>query len=57
MEYWLYCFTIIFLAILGATSATTGGSSIKKAIQRITIWGTIAMGLSALVGYFFGVNV
>lgn len=57
MEYWLYGFTTIFLIILGATSAKTGGSSIKKAIVRITIWGTIAMGLSALVGYVFGVNV
>jgi len=57
MEYWLYGFTTIFLIILGATSAKTGGSSIRKAIMRITIWGTIAMGLSALVGYIFGVNV
>ena len=57
MEYWLYGFTTIFLIILGATSAKTGGSSIKKAILRITIWGTIAMGLSALVGTIFGVKV
>jgi len=57
MEYWLYGFTTIFLIILGATSAKTGGSSIRKAIVRITIWGTIAMGLSAFVGYIFGVNV
>jgi vacuolar iron transporter family protein len=57
MEYWLYGFTIISLIILGITSAKTGGSSIKKAILRITIWGTIAMILSALVGYLFGVNV
>ncbi|MER3317723.1 MAG: VIT family protein [Allomuricauda sp.] len=57
MEYWLYGFTILFLIILGATSAKTGGSNIGKAIIRITIWGTIAMGLSALVGYLFGVNV
>ena len=57
MEYWLYGFTIVFLIILGATSAKTGGSGIQKAILRITIWGTIAMGLSAPVGYLFGVNV
>ena len=57
MEYWLYGFTTIFLVILGATAAKTGGSDIKKAILRITIWGTIAMGLSALVGYIFGFNV
>jgi len=57
MHYWLYGFTILSLIILGIISAKTGGSNIKKAIIRITIWGTIAMGLSALVGYLFGVNV
>lgn len=57
MEYFLYGFTIVSLVILGAVSAKTGGSSITKAITRIVIWGTIAMGLSALVGYIFGVNV
>ena len=57
MEYWLYGSTIIFLIVLGTVAAKTGGSSISKAIFRITIWGTIAMGLSALVGYIFGVRV
>jgi vacuolar iron transporter family protein len=57
MEYFLYGSTIIFLVILGIMAAKTGGSSVLKAIVRITIWGTIAMGLSALVGYLFGVNV
>lgn len=57
MEYLLYGFTILSLVILGAVSAKTGGSSIMKAIVRILIWGTIAMGLSALVGYLFGVKV
>ncbi|CAN5268542.1 VIT family protein [soil metagenome] len=57
MEYFLYVFTIISLIILGAISAKTGGSGVKKAILRIVIWGTIAMGLSALVGYLLGVHV
>ena len=57
MEYWLYGFTILSLIILGALAAKTGGSSIAKAILRVTVWGTIAMGLSAFVGYLFGVNV
>ena len=57
LEYWLYGFTTIFLIVLGTTAAKTGGSSVKKAILRITIWGTIAMGLSALVGYIFGVKI
>lgn len=57
MEYWLYGSTTIFLIILGAVSARTGGSSVGTSIIRITIWGTIAMGLSALVGYLFGVKI
>jgi VIT1/CCC1 family predicted Fe2+/Mn2+ transporter len=57
MEYWLYGSTTIFLILLGAMAAKTGGSNSAKAIFRITIWGSIAMGLSALVGYLFGVRV
>jgi len=57
MEYTLYVFTILFLAILGALAAKTGGSSIWKAVARITFWGTVAMGLTAFVGYLFGVNL
>ena len=57
MEYYLYGFAIFFLIILGALAAKTGGSSVGKAIIRITFWGTIAMGLTAFVGYLFNVNV
>jgi VIT1/CCC1 family predicted Fe2+/Mn2+ transporter len=57
MEFWLYGFTIFSLVMLGATAAKTGGSNIWKAILRITIWGSIAMALSAGVGSLFGVNV
>ena len=57
LEYTLYGSALIFLILLGATSAKTGGSSMMKAIIRITFWGTVAMGLTALVGYLFGVNV
>ncbi len=57
LEYWMYGFIIVFLIILGTISAKTGGSSVPKAILRVTIWGTIAMGLSAGVGYLFGVRV
>lgn len=57
MEYSLYGFAIFFLIILGAVSAKTGGSSIWKAIMRITFWGTVAMGLTALVGYLFNVKI
>jgi len=57
MEFSLYGFSLFFLIILGAISAKTGGSGIKAAIIRITFWGTVAMGITALVGYFLGVNL
>jgi VIT1/CCC1 family predicted Fe2+/Mn2+ transporter len=57
MEYSLYIFAIIFLVILGSLAAKTGGSSIKRAVIRITFWGTAAMGLTALAGYIFGVSI
>ena len=57
MEYALYAFSIVFLILLGTIAAKTGGSSVSKAIIRITVWGTLAMGITAVVGYFFGVNV
>jgi VIT1/CCC1 family predicted Fe2+/Mn2+ transporter len=57
MEIALYTSALFFLIILGATAAKTGGSIIRKAVLRITFWGTVAMGLTALVGYLFGVNV
>ncbi len=52
-----YLTATVFLAILGGISAKTGGSSIGKAVLRISFWGTIAMGLTALVGYLFNVNM
>ena len=57
MEVFLYIFSIVFLVVLGMVAAKTGGSNIWKAVVRITIWGTIAMGISAGVGLLFGVNV
>ena len=57
MEYALYVSAIIFLIVLGAISAKAGGASVGKAILRITFWGTIAMGITAGIGYLFGINV
>ena len=57
MEYYLYGFATLFLIILGIIAAKAGGSSISKAIIRITFWGTAAMGLTALVGSLFNVTV
>ncbi|WP_206106118.1 VIT family protein [Olivibacter sp. XZL3] len=57
MVYYQYGFSIIFLMILGAIAAKTGGSNIGVAIVRICFWGTIAMVITAIVGYVFGVNI
>jgi VIT1/CCC1 family predicted Fe2+/Mn2+ transporter len=57
MVYYQYILAIAFLIVLGAMAAKTGGSSVRKAAIRIALWGTIAMAISAGVGYLFGVAV
>jgi VIT1/CCC1 family predicted Fe2+/Mn2+ transporter len=57
MVYLQYMFALVFLIVLGTVAAKTGGSSIQKAIIRITFWGTIAMGVTALIGYLFGISI
>ena len=52
-----YLFATVFLVLLGSLAAKAGGSSVWKAVLRITFWGTVAMGLTALVGYLFNVNI
>jgi VIT1/CCC1 family predicted Fe2+/Mn2+ transporter len=52
-----YLLAIVFLMVLGTFAAKAGGSSIKRAIMRITFWGTIAMGITAYIGHLFGVNI
>ena len=53
MEILQYIFAIIFLVLLGAMAAKAGGSNVKKAILRISFWGTVAMGLTSLIGHVF----
>lgn len=57
MVYFQYGFSIVFLMILGAISAKTGGSKIGIAVLRICFWGTVAMGVTALIGHLFGTSV
>ena len=54
MEVIQYVASMLSLGLLGYFSAKTGGSGIWKAVLRITIWGTFAMGLTALAGLLFG---
>ena len=53
MEILQYIFAIVSLAFLGALAAKAGGSSIKRAVLRVTFWGTVAMGLTSLIGHIF----
>ena len=57
MVYVQYVFALLFLIVLGIVAARAGGSNIKKAIIRITFWGTIAMGITAIIGHLFGISV
>jgi vacuolar iron transporter family protein len=57
MVYIQYGFSLLFLIVLGTLAARTGGSSIQKAVLRVTFWGTVAMGITAFIGYVFGVSV
>lgn len=54
MVIYQYAFSIVFLALSGAVAAKAGGSSISKSILRICLWGTVAMAITAFVGYLFG---
>ena len=46
--------SLVFLALLGAVAARTGGASMWKGSLRITFWGALAMGVTAGVGALFG---
>ena len=46
--------TLIFLAALGAIGAKAGGANIARATMRVTFWGAIAMGITALIGSLVG---
>jgi VIT1/CCC1 family predicted Fe2+/Mn2+ transporter len=51
-----YVFAIVFLALSAVVAAKAGGSNIGKAVIRICFWGTVAMAMTAFVGYLFGVK-
>ena len=57
MEFIQYGFALLFLISLGIVAAKAGGSNIGRAVLRISFWGTVAMGMTALIGYWFGVQM
>jgi VIT1/CCC1 family predicted Fe2+/Mn2+ transporter len=46
--------SLVFLALLGSTSAHAGGASVPRAAARVTFWGALAMALTSGVGALFG---
>ncbi|HZL50592.1 MAG TPA: VIT family protein [Terracidiphilus sp.] len=47
--------TLVFLALLGALAARTGGAGVMMGALRVTFWGALAMGVTAGVGALFGI--
>jgi VIT1/CCC1 family predicted Fe2+/Mn2+ transporter len=47
----------ILLAVLGSVAAQVGGAPVWKGALRVTFWGALAMGVSALIGKLFGTTV
>ncbi|MDF1523385.1 MAG: VIT family protein [Trueperaceae bacterium] len=47
--------SLVFLAALGAVSARTGGAPMGRGAARVTLWGALAMALTAGIGALFGV--
>ena len=48
---------LVLLAVLGAVAARVGGAVMWRGALRVTFWGALAMGVSALVGRLFGATV
>ena len=48
---------LVFLALLGALAAHTGGAGIVVGAWRVTFWGALAMAITAGVGAWFGAPV
>ncbi|MBZ5554559.1 MAG: VIT family protein [Acidobacteriia bacterium] len=46
--------SLVFLALLGGVAARTGGAAVTRGAIRVTLWGALAMALTASVGSLFG---
>lgn len=49
--------SLVLLFLLGGLAATVGGAPPARAAIRVTFWGALAMGLTALVGWMFGMTL
>jgi VIT1/CCC1 family predicted Fe2+/Mn2+ transporter len=46
--------SLLFLAVLGAAGAATGGAGYARPVIRVTFWGALAMGITAGIGFLVG---
>ncbi|MDH3223696.1 MAG: VIT family protein [Gemmatimonadota bacterium] len=46
--------SLVSLGVLGSVAARAGGADVIRGAVRVTLWGAVAMGLTALVGRAFG---
>ncbi len=49
--------SLLSLALLGALSARIGGAGVARAVARVTVWGALAMALTATIGAVFGAMI
>jgi vacuolar iron transporter family protein len=49
--------SLVFLALLGAVGARTGGADVVRGTARVTFWGALAMAITAGIGAIFGTVV
>jgi VIT1/CCC1 family predicted Fe2+/Mn2+ transporter len=54
---WISGMSLVFLGTLGAIAAKAGGAKVLTGAWRVTFWGALAMGITALVGHVFGAVV
>jgi VIT1/CCC1 family predicted Fe2+/Mn2+ transporter len=45
---------LVALAALGGLSAKAGGAAMPRGVMRMVVWGSLALGLTALVGHLVG---
>ncbi|HWH52068.1 MAG TPA: VIT family protein [Gemmatimonadaceae bacterium] len=49
--------SLLCLALLGGIAARAGGANISRGALRVTFWGVVALGVTALIGRAFGTSV
>lgn len=53
----IFIMAILFLALLGSFAAKIGGAGIIVGAARVTLWGTLAMSLTAGIGALLGAAI